>query len=132
MIQKEIYEKIKAKKEENKFYGKLSIKIQLNYKIKNITNLINESFTPKPIIKSNFIQLKQKHKLKNKLINLFHLNNILIQLFNNKRKKINKILSNFFPYKKDLKIKKNTRAENISIYKYIKISNEYSIKNEIK
>lgn len=123
MIQSEVYKRINAKKKDN-FYGKLSIIIQLNYKIINIIDINKDCFFPKPLIKSNFIKLLHKYKLKNKLLNIMHLNNIIRIFFNNKRKKINKKYIYFSLNNKKI----NIRAENISIYEYIKISNKYSIK----
>ncbi|QQG46777.1 MAG: ribosomal RNA small subunit methyltransferase A [Candidatus Azosocius agrarius] len=129
MIQKEVYEKISATSEK-KTYGKLSIIIQLHYKIKNIIHVSKECFIPIPSVESNFIKLIPQHKLKNKLINEKHLYKILSQFFKNKRKQINKIFQfNIFLNNKYIK-NKITRAENISIYIYIKISNNYSISKE--
>ncbi len=119
LVQKEFYECLIAKSN-NKKYCKLSILINLYFKIIKLINIKKKYFSPKPKIDSVLIKLQPiKNKYKNiKLKYLIHIINIsLIR----KNKKIKNNIKQFLDNKllKQININPNTRAKHLSINNFI-------------
>ncbi|WP_339045044.1 16S rRNA (adenine(1518)-N(6)/adenine(1519)-N(6))-dimethyltransferase RsmA [Candidatus Zinderia endosymbiont of Aphrophora alni] len=122
ILQKEFVDRMIAKPG-NKKFGRLSIMLQIHFKIKLLFLINPESFKPKPKVKSAMVRIISKKILIK--YNIFFLNKILIKAFSNRRKFIFNCVSNFFS-KEDfifLKINPKLRPEMLTIKQYILLSN---------
>lgn len=122
ILQKEFVERMIAIPG-NKNFGRLSIMLQIHYKIKLLFYINSNSFRPKPKVNSamvNMIPIKSPVKY-----DIFFLNKILIKAFSKRRKFILNSINEFFT-KKDfiyLNINPELRPQMLTIKQYILLSN---------
>jgi len=106
MFQKEVAEKIRAKTK-SKNFGRITVMSNWRLKIKNYFHVSNNCFYPKPKVQSTVLVFDP---VVNKKIFINDINNLEKTtriLFSNKRKMINKALSNIFKNSNDIASKLN-------------------------
>ena len=127
MFQKEVAERILADVN-SKEYSRITILSKWKFDVKKVTDVKANSFFPKPKVQSTvleFVPKKKFHEIKDPK----NLEKITKVFFSQRRKMIKKpiniLFKNFqFNYKK-FNIKPSDRPQNIDVYKYIEIVNEY-------
>lgn len=123
MLQKEVAERLSAQ-QGGKEYGRLSIMAQYHCDIHLLFNVPPDAFWPKPKVFSTVLRLIPKTpKLNANNYALFQ--EIVKQAFNQRRKTLKNCLKQWVTEKQllDLDINPQNRPEEISIEKYVKISN---------
>ena len=123
MLQKEVVDRIVAKSN-SKIYGRLSIMAQAYFNVKKLFDISENVFSPKPKVKSSFIRLSAK---KNPFYNKNHENvfyNIVKSAFEGRRKMIKSSLKSYLNTSdfKNINLKPDLRAENLTVNDYILIS----------
>ncbi|AZP36247.1 Ribosomal RNA small subunit methyltransferase A [Candidatus Annandia adelgestsuga] len=131
MIQKELAERIMAKNNTKK-YGRLSIIMQYYCKIYKLMEILPKNFKPIPKVNSYFIKLVPHKIIFLNILNINMIKYITNKSFNNRRKILNNNIKFLFNNKEllNLNINLNSRAENISVKKYYKLSNLLFYKNK--
>ncbi len=130
MFQKEVADRIVAKFNE-KNYSRISILSNWRLEVKIIKEINPNSFFPKPKVKSSLLLIEPKKKFFtiNSPKNLEHITRIF---FNQKRKMINKPMSQLFKNSLDiankLNLNLNNRPQNLDPLTYFKICKEYEKK----
>lgn len=125
MVQKEVAERITAKIG-SKNYGRLSIMI--NYLCDTKINFIvnNSVFTPRPKVTSAIINITPKSRDEIDLVEFSKIEKIVAIAFNQRRKTIKNSLKSIFNNPEEilekLEINQNSRAENLSINDYLRLS----------
>ena len=127
MFQKEVGDRICAEYG-SKDYGRLSIMSNWRLNVKKNFEISNNSFYPKPKVKSVVLTFKPKNNLY-KFNNPKSLETITRVFFSNKRKMINKAYKKIFnkdhSIKNRLNINLNLRPENLTFHDYYKLSEEF-------
>ena len=125
MFQKEVAERILAKKDSKK-YGRISILCSSFYHIKKIIDVDKKDFFPIPKVNSIVLSFDPLKKSKISIDNLEFLKKISFELFNNRRKKLKKKIQSLFS---DEIIKLNRldelydlRAENLTVDIFCKLA----------
>ena len=125
MFQKEVAERILAKKDSKK-YGRISILCSSFYHIKKIIDVDKKDFFPIPKVNSIVLSFDPLKKSKISIDNLEFLKKISLELFNNRRKKLKKKIQSLFS---DEIIKFNRldelydlRAENLTVDIFCKLA----------
>jgi 16S rRNA (adenine1518-N6/adenine1519-N6)-dimethyltransferase len=122
MFQKEFAHRC-AGNENTASYGKLSVICNYFCKVDVLTDIDRSYFDPIPRVDSSFVRFRPKIHKKN-LNELENLNFLLNKLFNKKRKKINKTLTEFFSEDdlSKIEIDLNLRPDQLSLEDYISLS----------
>lgn len=123
LLQKEFVERINSTPC-SKSYGVLSVLVQSRYKISILENVDRTCFWPSPIVESNLICLNEK---KNEQIDWNLFVNLVKTAFSKRRKTLLNNLKNYPDIDiifEVLKIKSNSRAEEISFETYHSICNK--------
>ena len=126
MFQKEVADRIISKYNTSN-YGRLSILANWKLKIKKITDIKPNSFSPAPKVNSSLLFFSPKENLYN-LKNPYNLEKITRVFFNQRRKMIKKPYYSLFPndkVSKKLKLDLNLRPQNLSYEAYYRLANEY-------
>ncbi len=128
MFQKEVADRILAKKNSNDF-GRLSILCNWRLEIKKHFNVSKNCFYPKPKISSTVLSFKPKKNNEFNIKNPKHLETVTRVLFSNRRKMINKnflkLFNNDKSIAKELNLKLNQRPEELSNEMFYKITMKY-------
>tara|TARA_B100001996_G_C18631937_1_gene582118 strand:- start:484 stop:1269 length:786 start_codon:yes stop_codon:yes gene_type:complete len=121
MVQKEVADRM-VSIHNNKTYGRLSVAIQSRCDAYKILDIKPGAFHPRPQVLSSIVKLVPKTSLGAELES--NLDQIIKMAFNQRRKKIRNSLNQLFDSEVILKcgIDPNARAENLSVYDYIKLS----------
>jgi len=125
MLQKEVVEKLTAKVH-SPFYNRLTVMLQLHFKIRLIKKVLPKSFSPIPKVDSCFISIKKtKNKEKKTFLRFPEFNKITKIAFEQRRKMIRNSLSSLFnkTILINLGIDPTLRAQNLSIKQYCLLSN---------
>lgn len=129
MVQKEVAERMVAS-ESDKEYSSLSVFIKFYTEAKVIANLPKSVFIPQPKIDSTILNLKLRIYDEN--VNQDLLFKLIRAGFNKRRKTILNSMSDVVEKDKlkeafaKVDLKENLRAENLSIYDFINLTNELS------
>jgi 16S rRNA (adenine1518-N6/adenine1519-N6)-dimethyltransferase len=122
MVQREVAQRISAKVS-TKYYGRISILIQLHADVKKHFDVSPENFNPKPKVTSSVIELRPKQIFN---FNYDRLDKTLKLCFSHRRKKLKNNLKKFdsqiLEKISDKKIDINLRPQNVEISQYIKLS----------
>lgn len=128
MFQKEVADRILAKKNSNDF-GRLSILCNWRLEIKKHFNVSKNCFYPKPKINSTVLSFKPKKNNEFNIKNPHHLEMVTRTLFSNRRKIISKNFLKLFNNDKSvaeqLNLKLNQRPEELSNEMFYKITMKY-------
>jgi 16S rRNA (adenine1518-N6/adenine1519-N6)-dimethyltransferase len=118
LLQKEVVERIVAKKD-NKKYGRLSILINMLCETKLLFDVSPHSFTPAPKVMSSVIRISPRENLDISEDEIFQTERVVKYAFNMRRKKIKTSLKSILPDSQrdllSLNIDPNLRAENLTI-----------------
>ncbi len=120
MFQKELGERIIAN-ENSKVYGRISVLAQSRFKIEKLFIAPSGIFFPKPKVNGIVLKFTPIEKYKN--IDLSKLEIVLRKAFQQRRKKIKTSLKEYSDILLLNKFDLNSRAENIKVSDYCKISN---------
>ena len=130
MFQKEVADRIIAEFNK-KNYSRISILSSWRLEIKQVKEISSNSFYPKPKVKSSLLLIEPKKKFYN-FKNPKNLEHITRVFFNQKRKMINKPMSQLFKdinyVSKKLNINLNDRPQNLDPLTYFKLCKEYEKK----
>lgn len=129
MLQKEVADRLAAKPD-RKEYGRLSVMAQYHCKIELLFDVAPEAFWPRPKVFSTVLRLiPEKHPFVVKDTKLF--NEVVRLAFNQRRKTIKNCLKNFLTQQEftEIDIDPQLRPEQISLEKYVKITNKISTKS---
>ncbi len=109
-------------------YGRLSVVLQARYKMEKIFEIPPESFYPKPRVFSALIKMVPKDRFN--LLNPSVFEYLVATAFSNRRKMLRKTLAKFADYIpwEELEIIPTERAQDISVEKYIALSNVILLK----
>ncbi len=132
MLQKELAYSLISKKGEKK-YSKITILVNLFFKVKILMKVNKNNFYPKPKVNSVFLSLTtKKNKYKLDKLKIKQLKHILNNSFIKRRKKIKNSLKKIININilKKNGININLRAENLSIKQYCLITNLYNKENK--
>ncbi|QJC32030.1 16S rRNA (adenine(1518)-N(6)/adenine(1519)-N(6))-dimethyltransferase RsmA [Enterobacteriaceae endosymbiont of Donacia versicolorea] len=131
IMQKEVVDCLTAQPGD-KNYGRLSIIMQLFFKIKSLIEIKPNSFFPKPKVISNMIYMRPYNNNPYNLNNIFFLKKIIKQTFSMRRKMLHNSLLNLFSIEEldFLGIDHKIRAENVSISEYCKLARWLELKNK--
>ena len=135
MLQKEVVARICAKPN-TKDYGKLSIMLQLKLNCHSVIDVAPTSFDPRPKVDSAIIRMIPKDINDILKVNETLLNQIVTSAFNQRRKTISNSLSLFLKSEdfQFLAIDCHKRAENLTIFEYVNITNyvesKYNVSRE--
>ncbi|AWD32250.1 Ribosomal RNA small subunit methyltransferase A [Candidatus Kinetoplastibacterium sorsogonicusi] len=130
MLQKEVADRITSLNN-NSNYGRLSVILQLHYRITKLFDISPNSFNPKPKVTSSFIRMVPLSKNKNKIIDYNMFEDVIKKAFLQKRKMLRHSIglwSKIIPWE-EIGIKPTDRAENLSVEDFIKLSNAITLKN---
>ena len=125
MLQKEVVDRICATTN-TKDYGRISVLIQANCKVKKLFDVSPECFNPKPKVMSSIVKIVPKDN--NELITQSQyqkLDEFCKVAFSQRRKKLSNVLKNgkFNDIILPDFVAENSRAEDLSVEKYMKIIN---------
>jgi len=127
MFQKEVAERILAKYNTSQ-YGRLSILANWKLDIKKISDVMPQSFSPKPKIDSTILYFSPKKKYY-ELEDPRNLEKVTRVFFNHRRKMLKKPFNQIFNGNKNvlnkLKIDLNLRPQNLNYEMYYKLTSEY-------
>ena len=123
MLQKEVVDRICAVPN-NGDYGRLSIMLQYKYICTKMIDVSAKCFYPAPKVESAIVRLVPRPQNEWQDINEQKLNHIVTNAFSQRRKTILNSLKSIFTKEQlvDAGIDITKRAENLSIYDYIKLS----------
>ena len=128
MFQKEVADRIIAKKNSNDF-GRLSILCNWRMEIKKHFNVSKNCFYPKPKVNSTVLSFKPRKNNEFDIKNPKNLETVTRILFSNRRKMINKNFLKLFNNNKsvaeELNLKLNQRPEELSSEMFYKITMKY-------
>ena len=129
MLQKEVVERMCAGPGSKK-YGRLSIMIQYLCEAELLFYVPPESFNPAPKVMSAIVKLMPYRELPVEVNSLADFNKLVTQAFSQRRKTLRNSLKNFFSEQEiiDSGIDPTLRAESISLREYVRLSNQYSEK----
>ncbi|RLA18433.1 MAG: 16S rRNA (adenine(1518)-N(6)/adenine(1519)-N(6))-dimethyltransferase [Gammaproteobacteria bacterium] len=124
MLQKEVVDRMQAQPG-NKHYGKLSIMLQYHCHVEKLFDVPPECFDPAPKVVSAIVRLIPHHEPPIKTENPALLSRVVTQAFSQRRKTLRNSLSGLFSAEQLIahEIDPTLRAENLSIEKFVKLSN---------
>tara|TARA_Y100000768_G_C23907667_1_gene648371 strand:- start:149 stop:934 length:786 start_codon:yes stop_codon:yes gene_type:complete len=127
MFQKEVADRIIAEVN-SKEYSRITILSNWKFNIKKIIDVKPNSFFPKPKVHSSILEFTPKKRI-HEIKDPKNLEKVTKVFFGQRRKMVNKPIkilfkSHKFDYSK-MQIKPSDRPQNLNIYKYLKIVNEY-------
>ncbi len=114
-------------------YGRLSVVLQAKYKMEKVFEIPPEAFNPKPKVFSALVRMVPINDPLN-FLSFSVFENIVAQAFSNRRKMLRKTLGKYaihIPWER-LKIKPTDRAQDVSVEKFIALSNILLMKGLIK
>ena len=125
MLQKEVVDRICAKTN-TKDYGRISVLIQANCKVKKLFDVSPECFNPKPKVMSSIVKIVPKDNNERITQSQYQkLDEFCKVAFSQRRKKLSNVLkhSKFNDIILPDFVAENSRAEDLSVEEYIKIIN---------
>ncbi|OOF68757.1 16S rRNA (adenine(1518)-N(6)/adenine(1519)-N(6))-dimethyltransferase RsmA [Rodentibacter caecimuris] len=124
MLQKEVVKRLCAAPN-SKAYGRLTVMAQYFCQIMPVLEVPPTAFKPAPKVDSAVVRLVPHQTLPHPVKDLYWLNRVCTQAFNQRRKTLRNALSSLFPAEKlvSLSIDLNARAENLSIADYVRLAN---------
>lgn len=124
MLQKEVVKRLCAAPN-SKAYGRLTIMAQYFCQVLPVLEVPPSAFKPAPKVDSAVVRLVPHKELPHPVKDLYWLNRVTTQAFNQRRKTLRNALSTLFSAEQltTLDIDLNARAENLSIADYAKLAN---------
>ncbi len=123
MLQKEVVKRLCAAPN-NKAYGRLTIMAQYFCQVMPVLDVPPSAFKPAPKVDSAVVRLVPHQTLPHPVKDLYWLNRVCSQAFNQRRKTLRNALSALFSPENltALSIDLNARAENLSIADYVRLA----------
>lgn len=123
MLQDEVVKRICAQPG-NGDYGRLSVMLQYKFKCRKLLDVPPESFYPAPKVNSAIVSLTPREPAMWQQIDENKLNLVVSTAFNQRRKTVSNSLKALFSIEelKALQINPQSRAENLSIEDYLRLS----------
>ena len=123
MLQKEVVKRLCAAPN-NKAYGRLTIMAQYFCQVMPVLEVPPSAFKPAPKVDSAVVRLVPHQRLPHPVKDLYWLNRVCSQAFNQRRKTLRNALSALFSPENltALSIDLNARAENLSIADYVRLA----------
>ncbi|MFY1028122.1 16S rRNA (adenine(1518)-N(6)/adenine(1519)-N(6))-dimethyltransferase [Actinobacillus seminis] len=124
MLQKEVVKRLCAAPN-SKAYGRLTIMTQYFCQVMPVLEVPPSAFKPAPKVDSAVVRLIPHQVLPHPVKDLYWLNRVCTQAFNQRRKTLRNALSTLFSAEQltALSIDLNARAENLSIADYARLAN---------
>ena len=124
MLQKEVVKRLCAAPN-SKAYGRLTIMAQYFCQVMPVLEVPPSAFKPAPKVDSAVVRLIPHQTLPHPVKDLYWLNRVCSQAFNQRRKTLRNALSTLFSPENltALEIDLNARAENLSIADYARLAN---------
>lgn len=124
MLQKEVVKRLSAAPN-SKAYGRLTIMAQYFCQVMPVLEVPPSAFKPAPKVDSAVVRLVPHQRLPYPVRDLYWLNRVCTQAFNQRRKTLRNALSSLFSAENltALSIDLNARAENLSIADYARLAN---------
>lgn len=124
MLQKEVVKRLCAAPN-SKAYGRLTIMAQYFCQVMPVLEVPPTAFKPAPKVDSAVVRLIPHNELPYPVKDLYWLNRVCTQAFNQRRKTLRNALSTLFSPENltALGIDLNARAENLSIADYVRLAN---------
>ena len=124
MLQKEVVKRLCAAPN-SKAYGRLTIMAQYFCQVMPVLEVPPSAFKPAPKVDSAVVRLIPHQTLPHPVKDLYWLNRVCSQAFNQRRKTLRNALSSLFSPENliALEIDLNARAENLSIADYARLAN---------
>lgn len=124
MLQKEVVKRLCAAPN-SKAYGRLTIMTQYFCQVMPVLEVPPTAFKPAPKVDSAVVRLIPHKELPHPVKDLYWLNRVTSQAFNQRRKTLRNALSTLFSAENltALKIDLNARAENLTIADYVRLAN---------
>ncbi|MFD1805200.1 16S rRNA (adenine(1518)-N(6)/adenine(1519)-N(6))-dimethyltransferase RsmA [Pasteurella oralis] len=124
MLQKEVVKRLCAGPN-SKAYGRLTIMAQYFCQVMPVLEVPPTAFKPAPKVDSAVVRLVPHKQLPHPVKELYWLNRVCSQAFNQRRKTLRNALSTLFTPKQlsELNIDLTARAENLSIADYARLAN---------
>ncbi|MCW9733398.1 16S rRNA (adenine(1518)-N(6)/adenine(1519)-N(6))-dimethyltransferase RsmA [Avibacterium sp. 20-15] len=124
MLQKEVVKRLCAAPN-SKAYGRLTIMAQYFCQVMPVLEVPPSAFKPAPKVDSAVVRLIPHSTLPHPVKDLYWLNRVCTQAFNQRRKTLRNALSTLFSaeHLTALGIDLNARAENLSIADYVRLAN---------
>ncbi|QDJ13271.1 16S rRNA (adenine(1518)-N(6)/adenine(1519)-N(6))-dimethyltransferase [Mergibacter septicus] len=124
MLQKEVVKRLCAGTN-SKAYGRLTIMAQYFCQVMPVLDVPPHAFKPAPKVDSAVVRLVPHTTLPYPVKDLYWLNRVCTQAFNQRRKTLRNALSTLFTSEQlnELKIDLNARAENLTIADYARLAN---------
>ncbi|MCW9717746.1 16S rRNA (adenine(1518)-N(6)/adenine(1519)-N(6))-dimethyltransferase RsmA [Avibacterium sp. 21-599] len=124
MLQKEVVKRLCAAPN-SKAYGRLTIMAQYFCQVMPVLEVPPSAFKPAPKVDSAVVRLIPHSTLPHPVKDLYWLNRVCTQAFNQRRKTLRNALSTLFSAENltALGIDLNARAENLSIADYVRLAN---------
>lgn len=124
MLQKEVVKRLAAQPN-SKAYGRLTIMAQYFCQVMPVLEVPPSAFKPAPKVDSAVVRLIPHQILPHPVKDLYWLNRVTAQAFNQRRKTLRNALSALFGSEQlsELGIDLNARAENLSIADYARLAN---------
>ncbi|HBO39142.1 MAG TPA: 16S rRNA (adenine(1518)-N(6)/adenine(1519)-N(6))-dimethyltransferase [Pasteurellaceae bacterium] len=124
MLQKEVVKRLCAAPN-SKAYGRLTVMAQYFCQIMPVLEVPPSAFKPAPKVDSVVVRLVPHQTLPHPVKDLYWLNRVCTQAFNQRRKTLRNALSSLFSSDNltALAIDLNARAENLSIADYVRLAN---------
>ena len=124
MLQKEVVKRLAAAPN-SKAYGRLTIMAQYFCQVMPVLEVPPTAFKPAPKVDSAVVRLVPHQTLPHPVKDLYWLNRITAQAFNQRRKTLRNALSTLFNAEQltELGIDLNARAENLAIADYARLAN---------
>ena len=124
MLQKEVVKRLCAAPN-SKAYGRLTIMAQYFCQVMPVLEVPPSAFKPAPKVDSAVVRLVPHNTLPHPVKDLYWLNRVCSQAFNQRRKTLRNALSTLFSAENltALSVDLNVRAENLSIADYARLAN---------
>ncbi|TNH03936.1 16S rRNA (adenine(1518)-N(6)/adenine(1519)-N(6))-dimethyltransferase RsmA [Testudinibacter sp. TR-2022] len=124
MLQKEVVKRLCAAPN-SKAYGRLTIMAQYFCQVMPVLEVPPSAFKPAPKVDSAVVRLIPHRTLPHPVKDLYWLNRVCSQAFNQRRKTLRNALSTLFSLEQltALGVDQNARAENLSIADYARLAN---------
>ena len=124
MLQKEVVKRLCAAPN-SKAYGRLTIMAQYFCQVMPVLEVPPHAFKPAPKVDSAVVRLIPHRTLPHPVKDLYWLNRVCSQAFNQRRKTLRNALSTLFIAEQltALEVDQNARAENLSIADYARLAN---------
>ncbi|MFB6422165.1 MAG: 16S rRNA (adenine(1518)-N(6)/adenine(1519)-N(6))-dimethyltransferase RsmA [Candidatus Malihini olakiniferum] len=124
MLQKEVMNRLIAEPN-SKAYGRLSVMIQYYYQVIPVLEVPSTAFIPQPKVDSSLVRFVSHSTQPYPVADVRVLKRITTEAFNQRRKTLRNSLGNLFSVKQlvALDVNPDTRAENISVEQYCRMTN---------